>query len=364
MSNITQNVKEAGATGEKKRPPPPFRQYAVDEFNPTVVLERLATADESVKWQRPILLRGLCAWILDNGDRGFIRDSMVRYISDRLAQRQDKLRALIPYHPDHSFIRLPTDGRLTPILKFAFEPFGGVAALMKMCSAKELEKKLEERRSYAKPLIDLATVMHLYSVTGGRSGHPNKMTLQYACELVEELQGRRKRAKLIPQALGVDSLRDRWEDMARASALIYTASLLVDGQGVTLFDRIFTSAPKYSRNQILRWLKTAKRVTRIIPLSCAFQKGRHDLRLLGGYPRKLISKEPPPPRLRLCEAWWLVEQFQDVPKTWPEITVVVQRHSQQSCSIADGASRETACAACKKFSRWFDSGMQPVMHKH
>ena len=78
------------------------------------------------------------------------------------------------------------------------------------------------------------------------------------------------------------------------------------------------------------------------------------------FPNEMMLAKLPPPKLRLCEAWWLVEKFQEMKEGWPAIAKEVQRRSLKSCAISD-CSIAAGCAACARFKGRFDNEFLPMI---
>jgi hypothetical protein len=364
MAETTQLSKDlvaiAGAPKSQRR----FRDYAIDRFDPDLIVRKLVANNKKYERLFPVLFRGLCAWVLDNNDGRFVHDSMVRYIGDLLAKAEMKRKEEFEskgMNPAICLLGPPLGLKFRPLLEWAYIPFGGISSILEACSSCELDQVRKSRVDNAKSVIDLMSVFHLYATTGGNAIHPKSMTVEFASKLVESLQRRRDKAKLITESLGADRIRDRWNEGARSSALIYAASLL-EYKGDPLFGILFTRSPKYFQTRVLRWLNLGKRITKSVRKNCKFQVGKTPQFVR--FPAKMKSVGIPPSRLRLCEALWLVEQYQDVSKEWPEIAEIVRGHAQKPCSIAERASPDAICAACQKFLRRFDAELQPVMRRN
>ena len=150
------------------------------------------------------------------------------------------------------------------------------------------------------------SVVHLYASTSGEDAHPAKMNIELGGKLVAELQVRRRRAKLVSEALSADRLRDRWRDVSRSSALIYAADLL-EHKGISFFDNLYATSPIQFPISIVRWLKLSKRVSRNINKHWVFQKGKKPRFVQ--FPTEMKLAKLPPPKLRLCEAGGLWNNF-------------------------------------------------------
>ena len=355
--------KETKLTAKKPTPVGRFRDYAVGKFSYYRVIRVLIANKPKDKWQRPLLVRGLCADLLTDTDSSFARDVMVRYIGDRLSRRQEKLRQKTA--SSYTFLTLAIDRSLRKVLIHAFEPLGGITAIMKARSATELAEAFATQVSHAKSVMDLVSVMHLYASTNDKVvRHPKKMSVDFACGLVETLHANRKAAKLISDPLGASTLRrDRWDEMEFGALLIYAASL-IEYDGHTFFDKLFSLSPKYTTNRLLHWLGVSKKLELIIRSGCGFKFGKKPVILR--LPPGIKPKTVPPPKLLLCEALWLVWQFRQDPKEreWGDATMRVEFYARTKCSIAEHVADKTACAACMKFLGRFESDMTPVMRNH
>ena len=220
MAKVTQVEDASGMPAAAPKSKLKFSEYAVDQFKPNIVVRRLADPRQQKTLTAGLLFTALQAWVVANDDRQFIRDSVVRRIGDVLAERHRVNIERWASKPGASFVATAIELSLTPFLEEVFDPIGGMAAIMDSCSKTELEHARQSRADNARSVIDLMSVLHLYAVTGGKDSHPAKMSIQFGCALVAELQVRRRRATIVSQALSADRLRDRWGEMARSSALI------------------------------------------------------------------------------------------------------------------------------------------------
>jgi hypothetical protein len=337
-----------------------FKGYAAQTFDPRSVVRRLAAPQADRTWLYPILLHGLCAWALDNLDRKFVRDNMVRYIGETIARRHSKLIQKWP-KPGRSFLALASDSNLALLFFGSLDCFGGIEAIMDACSADEIAQLRKAKIGHARSVVDLMSIVHLYGTTGGKKRHPAKMNVSFAAPLAAALQARRATSKVINHPKGEDAIRKHWDQLSLSCALIYSASLL-EYKGTPLFDLLFGQPAKYVPKRINRWLKMSKRISNSVISNWSFQKNKRPHFVV--FPKGLKSGKLPPPKLRLCESLWLLGQFQEMPAAWKEVARQVEHHALKPCAMLAAESQSTACAACGRFLGRFDKDLEPEMRQH
>jgi len=306
-------------------------------------------------WQRPIILRGLLAWSLNSRDEYFTRDTMIRYIGDLIAKREAEIKPGLGKWAPLSIPQALFNKDHIPILVGALFPLGGFSSLMEACSAKELRQARNEKLEIAKSLNDVISVVHLYGATQGKVPHHKKLTPEFACDLVSKLQMQRSQHGSKMKSYSVERLRTFWNEHARSCALLYADHLT--SNDVSIYHHLVDAHASYSRKTTVRWLKVSKAVTRLVRKNFRFQQGKSPDFVK--FPKLLKGKKLPPPKLHLCEALWLVNQFQDQKTSWKNVYGKVIRHTNTTCVRSSKSAG--ACTACGRFAGKFDGDLNPVI---